>query len=579
MVDRREKVPASAIYGLLPKSFRIKFIFAIALRVLTNFLDMGALAGVAILALAISGLTSSKGGGIVAVPLLGMVTITDSTALLIAMSIVILFIVKSIVSLWFMSWIGSLAARCEAIISRSMLINYFGSNLGNRVPLTQSEISAVFLMSLTSLLSGSIVAFVTICAEGTLLVLLVATFLFINPFATLMLCIYFGIILGSLNWVSAAAIRKVTSQTYEVSLATVTASRNLFSVEKELFTLGLASNWIDRVIALRSRYAGLAVSMSRNNSLPRYVVESGLVIGIFIFIGSIMLFSDLPSQSLTIGIFLTGGFRLVSSVLPLQAAVNSWRQALVTGRPAFDILSQTSGDLAITLAPPAASAPLVGISVSIEKLTVANPEGGQPLLDAISLQFPAGSKVAITGPSGAGKSTLLSALLGIHKATAGEIFLDGVPMRDYHKHHKGVVAYVPQMPILIAGSIVDNITLSPDVTDVDHARVQELLQKLGLEDRVNELQDGLETILSPDVKLLSGGEIQRIGLARALYWKPRLLLLDEVTSALDIRTEEKIAAVIDDLRGKVTIVMVSHREEPIANSDVRVLLTKGRQIG
>jgi ATP-binding cassette, subfamily B, bacterial PglK len=578
MVDQHEKVPARAIYGLLPRPFRIKFIFAIALRILTNFLDMGALAGVAILALAISGLTSSKGGGQVKLPLVGSVTVTDSTALLIAMSIVVLFIVKSIVSLWFMTWIGRLAARCEAIISRSMLINYFGSNLGTRVPLTQSEISAVFLMSLTSLLSGSIVAFVTICAEGTLLVLLVATFLLINPFATLMLCVYFGIILGALNWVSASAIRKVTRQTYDVSLSTVTASRNLFSVEKELYTLGLAGNWIDRVISLRSRYAGLAVSMSRNNSLPRYVVESGLVIGIFIFIGSIMLFSDLPSQSLTIGIFLTGGFRLVSSVLPLQAAVNSWRQALVTGRPAFDILNQNRSDVDLEVAPESTPASEVGIEVSIENLRVVNPEGGQPLLDSISLKLPAGSKVAITGPSGAGKSTLLSALLGIHKANGGEIFLDGLPMREYHQRHKGQVAYVPQMPILISGSIVDNITLSPDDSQVDIARVSELLEKLGLQDRVNELQDGIETLLSPDVKLLSGGEIQRIGLARALYWKPRLLLLDEVTSALDSVTEDKIASVIDELRGRVTIVMVSHREEPISNSDVRVVLDRGQLV-
>jgi ABC-type bacteriocin/lantibiotic exporter with double-glycine peptidase domain len=249
---------------------------------------------------------------------------------------------------------------------------------------------------------------------------------------------------------------------------------------------------------------------------------------------------------------------------------------LVTGRPAFDILSQTSGDLNLEVAPLAPSSSEVGIAVSIENLTVVNPEGGQPLLDSISLQFPAGSKVAITGSSGAGKSTLLSALLGIHKANTGEIFLDGVPMREYHQLHKGQVAYVPQMPILIAGSIVDNITLSPDGADVDVVRVRELLEKLGLQDRVNELQDGLETILSPDVKLLSGGEIQRIGLARALYWKPRLLLLDEVTSALDSGTEDKIVSVIDELRGTVTIVMVSHREEPIANSDVRVILERGQ---
>lgn len=577
MVDQREKVPASAIYGLLPRPFQIKFILAIALRIFTNFLDMGALAGVAILALAISGLTSSEGGGFVNLPLLGAVMITDSTALLIALSIVFLFILKSIVSLWFMSWIGRLAAHCEAVISRSMLINYFGSNLGNRVPLTQSEISAVFLMSLTALLSGSILAFVTICAEGTLLLLLLATFLLINPFATLMLFIYFGLILGILNWVSASAIRKVTRQTYEISLSTVTASRNLFSVEKELFTLGLAGNWIDRVIALRSRYAGLAVSMSLNNNLPRYVVESGLVIGIFIFIGSIMLFSDLPSQSLTIGIFLTGGFRLVSSVLPLQAAVNSWRQALVTGRPAFDVLIKKSGDVDLAVAPLARSSSDIGIAVRFDNVTVANPDGGQPLLDSISMEFPAGSKVAITGQSGAGKSTLLSAILGIHKARSGEIFLDGIPMREYHQIHKGQVAYVPQAPILISGSLFDNITLIPDRSEVDVARVHELLEKLGLQDRVNELQDGVETILSPDLKLLSGGEVQRIGLARALYWKPRLLLLDEVTSALDSATEEKIASVIDDLRGKVTVVMVSHREKPIANADIRIRLTKGRK--
>jgi ATP-binding cassette subfamily C protein len=180
------------------------------------------------------------------------------------------------------------------------------------------------------------------------------------------------------------------------------------------------------------------------------------------------------------------------------------------------------------------------------------------VLERVNLSIPAGSITVLIGASGAGKTTIVDMIVGLNRPSRGSIMLDGVDMaevslKSWRKH----IGYVPQEMTLLRGSIADNITLGdPDLTERD---MIEALQLAGAWDFVSALPEGAKSDIGTMGAKLSGGQRQRLSLARALVHKPMLLLLDEVTSALDHRTELEICNNIRGLLGKLTIVAITHR--------------------
>jgi ABC-type multidrug transport system fused ATPase/permease subunit len=185
-----------------------------------------------------------------------------------------------------------------------------------------------------------------------------------------------------------------------------------------------------------------------------------------------------------------------------------------------------------------------------------------------------GKKTALVGPSGAGKTTLFDLALGFRDPQSGEVLLSGEHPIDLIEAHPGIVGLVPQRPHLVTGTLAENVSLVGH-SNTDLAWAAECLNRSGLGQFVGEDLAGLDLQVQPDAGQLSGGEIQRLGLARALYRKPKVLFLDEATSALDAETESKIAQMLDSLRGELTIVLIAHRLSTVLNSDKIVYLKDG----
>src|SRR5690606_18313453 len=132
----------------------------------------------------------------------------------------------------------------------------------------------------------------------------------------------------------------------------------------------------------------------------------------------------------------------------------------------------------------------------------------------------------------------------------------------------GSVAYVPQKPGIVTGTIAQNVALGVADADIDRARVAEVLEAAFLAEFVDALPAGVDTLLGTEGTTLSGGQVQRIGLARALYSRPRLLVLDEATSGLDATSEAFVARTIAALHGDVTVIVVAHRLSTVQHADV-----------
>jgi ABC-type bacteriocin/lantibiotic exporter with double-glycine peptidase domain len=192
------------------------------------------------------------------------------------------------------------------------------------------------------------------------------------------------------------------------------------------------------------------------------------------------------------------------------------------------------------------------------------------IFENVNIKIKKNNIIGIIGESGSGKSTLLDIIVGLLPQTSGEIFIDGVskPNNIVIKN----ASYVSQATFIINDSIENNITMEFDSSLVDYRLLNDVIMKANLEKFIFSCADGIKTIIGEENRILSGGERQRIGLARALYKKPKLLLLDEFTNSLDTDNEKEILKVVSNLKNNMTIVLISHSSLPLSICDQKYQL-------
>jgi len=286
----------------------------------------------------------------------------------------------------------------------------------------------------------------------------------------------------------------------------------------------------------------------------------------------------------TIGIFLSGGFRLTAALLPLQSSLLTINAALPSARTAHEILDMAKGPAATPWPKITAKEGNLAINkaklnspigVELRDVSFSYPDGSHPALKNVSFEIQPGTQAALMGPSGSGKSTIADLLCTVLNPTSGSIVRTGKTHGPDGSEIPGRVSYVPQRPGLVSGTILDNVALATNEHEVSRAQALEALQLANLADLIADLPDGLDTPLGKLQDGLSGGQMQRLGLARALYTNPGLLIMDEATSALDAESEAEIQKALDSMRGKVTVVLIAHRLNTIQHADKVILVEDG----
>ena len=312
------------------------------------------------------------------------------------------------------------------------------------------------------------------------------------------------------------------------------------------------------------------------NNLPRLLIETIFMAAMLLFIMLYML------RGGNIGILIPqlSAFAVAAMrVMPGTNRINTYLSEIAYAQPCLDYLyenltSNMKADVngSVTELTEAAQPELQSTKLQdkivLDHITYAYPNTEKNIFTDAHMEVKKGQSVGIMGPSGAGKSTIVDILLGLLHVQEGSITCDGVNIFDNYGDWLSKIGYIPQSIYLIDESIRDNIAFGIDADRIDDKRIWDVLEEAQLKEFVKELPEGLDTTIGDRGVRISGGQRQRLGIARALYHDPEILVFDEATSALDSDTEKAVMDAINSFHGRKTMVIIAHRLNTIAKCDV-----------
>ncbi len=307
--------------------------------------------------------------------------------------------------------------------------------------------------------------------------------------------------------------------------------------------------------------------------IPKNMLELIAVFGLLI-LTLFFVYQDRSLQTLLpiLAVFAAAAFRLLPAMNLLLSSLQSIRYAY----PSVNILKKDlKEESEIKKEEKSGNEVIFQNQIVIDNLNFHYPNTKRASLKSINLKIDINKAVGIIGESGAGKSTLVDIILGLLTPSNGKVLVDGVDIEENIKSWQKQIGYVPQNIYLLDDTIKKNIALGIKEEEIDKNRLSFAIKSAQLESFVDQLPDGIDTNVGEKGVKLSGGQRQRIGIARALYNKPNILILDEFTSSLDIETEEKVMKSISYIKGKITVIIISHRPSIINQCDQVFKISNG----
>jgi len=527
-----------------------------------------------------------------AIDLLGLGNLTVSQAsVIVAFGAVFVLVLKTVLQALLARRIFRFLANRQAAVSASLARDFLSRPLLFVQRWTTSEAiyalgSGVGAATVAVLGSGII-----ILAEISLFVVVLVTLFIVDPVITFGALVLFGSVVLISQRVLARKGARNAAIMRGTSIDTLSAVSEALQTYRETTVLHRRELYVGKYESLIGRYAQATASTAFILEVPKFILESTLYIGVLALgVGQFLVNQNLTEAAATVAVFLAAGMRVVPALLRLQGAAITVRNSSVSAMPTYylaDALKDGTSDFAILDKSHnnhaadiqnrirAGHGDFSG-NVVVSEVTVRYPDSPTPAVEDANVLVPQGTSLALVGSTGAGKSTLADVLIGVLEPDSGSVTISGVSPREAIAQWPGAISYVPQVVALVFGSVRENVALGLPNDVIDDELVWEALERAHLADFLRDQREGLDTMIGERGVRLSGGQRQRLGIARALYTRPRLLVLDEATSALDAETEAAIIQTLDELEGEVTTITVAHRLATVRRADQLLYLEHGK---
>ena len=422
-------------------------------------------------------------------------------------------------------------------------------------------------------------------ADIGLLALLGVGLTTVDPLVTLYAVVFFGTLGLALQRSMAVRATRLGQESADVEIQSYTAIQQAIASYREITVAGRRDFYVQRIQRLRWRSAEIGASFQFLGLIPKYVFEVALVVGSFGLAISQFLTKDITAAIGIVAVFLVAGSRVMPALMRLQTTSLTIRQSEAAAQRATSLAVDLDAGHYDSLVKGNWTAPIRATrwqhvdfqpTIQVQDVWLTYPGTLSPAVAGVGFEVAEGQSVALVGSTGAGKTSVADLILGVINPDSGQVLIGGVKPSKAIERWPGGLAYVPQQVALISGSVRENVGIGLPSELIHDELAWEALSRVHLGDFLRNSRNGLDTYVGESGMRLSGGQRQRLGMARALYTRPRLLVLDEATSALDAETEDAIGQTLRELEGRVTTVTIAHRLATVRRCDLVVFLEAGR---
>jgi ABC-type multidrug transport system fused ATPase/permease subunit len=499
-------------------------------------------------------------------------------ALIIGVAAVSLLVGRTVLSIIFTRRILFFLSRRGAKISANLIARLLSQPLLT----VQARTTQETLYAVTNgvvLITLQILATAAVLASDLSLLLVMAIGLFIvDPTTALGTFFVFGLVGFLLYRLMHVRARNLGAKSSELTIRGNEKIVEVFASYRESVVRNRRDYYAREIGKFRFALADTSAEFNFMPYVSKYVIETTVVLGGLIIASLQFVFQDAVHAVATLAIFLAAGTRIAPAVLRVQQGSVAIRGASGQAQPTFELIEFLGDAPMIENVDDTVDVIHEGFipRIDVNGASLTYPGKSRRAIADISLIIPPGTSVAFVGPSGAGKTTIIDVVLGVLIPDEGNVLISNLPPLLAVAKWPGAVSYVPQDVVISAGTIRENVALGYPSDAATDEMVLSALKVAHLDQFALGLPQGLDTQVGERGAKMSGGQRQRLGIARAMFTRPHLLVLDEATSSLDGETEAGIAAAIHALRGSTTVVMIAHRLSTVRNADIVVYLSEGK---
>ena len=581
--------------NMLPQGKRSALYVAAAFQVSLGLLDLLGIALIGLVAaIAVSGIaTASLPGwaqGVLDSLGLGAVTVSQ-LSVIIALVAVAVLVAKTVVSALMTRVITRFLAHRQADLSVGLAREFLQRPLAQVQRWTTSEATYALGQGASAATVALLGSSIIIASEAFLFFIIGVSLLIYDPVLTLVVGVLLALLVLFLQRYLGQLSARNAERMKDASIDTLRLVAEAMTTYRETTVLNRRDLYVAQYERVVNKYATANANSAFIVEVPKYALEVALYVGALVLGVVQFITKDWTAAATTTALFLAAGTRVIPSMLRLQGAGITIRNSAVMAQPTFFMFDQL--DRPRDPREPARPKRLTqriheqvdsrfeGFEADVvaSDLRLTFSDAVTPVIDGVSFRLPAGGSIAFVGATGAGKSTLADLVLGVLDPDGGLIEIGGLAPREAISRWTGAITYVPQNVALIDGSVKENVALGLPADLIREDLVWEALNRAHLGDFLEEYREGLETNVGERGFRLSGGQRQRLGIARALYTRPKLLVLDEATSALDGETERAITQTLQELEGTVTTITIAHRLVTVQSADQILALEHGRVVG